>query len=103
MREIVKVKRGPAYDRSGWIIKSYPTIYATYDAAEAAAAAMPEPKAKTVAVDKPAERKIVSAPVQRDRQADRVARLTGLPTARATSRCHYCGQALRGGYCSECV
>lgn len=46
---------------------------------------------------------IAPAP-RRDRQADRVANLTGLPTPKATGRCHYCGQPLnRRGQCEECI
>ena len=45
-----------------------------------------------------------TTPVRRDRQADRVARLTGLPATTATGRCHYCNQPLgRDGRCAECV
>jgi hypothetical protein len=40
---------------------------------------------------------------QFDRQAERVARLTGLPAAPRTGRCHYCGQPLVNGHCAECV
>lgn len=45
------------------------------------------------------------APAPRvDRQAARVARLTGLPATRPTGRCHYCGQPLsRYGHCEECI
>ncbi len=40
----------------------------------------------------------------RDRSADRVAQLAGLPPARNDGRCHYCGMPLnRRGYCEECV
>lgn len=46
---------------------------------------------------------VVPAP-PRDRQADRVAHLAGLPAPKATGRCHYCGQPLnRRGQCEECV
>ncbi|WP_040793310.1 hypothetical protein [Nocardia paucivorans] len=40
---------------------------------------------------------------RRDRRADRVARIAGLPAAKADGRCHYCGLPLnRRGYCDEC-
>lgn len=40
---------------------------------------------------------------RRDRQADRVAAIAGLPATRPTGRCHYCGQPLTGGRCDECI
>lgn len=43
-------------------------------------------------------------PARRDRTADRVAALAGLPTPKADGRCHYCGLPLnRRGHCEGCV
>lgn len=45
-----------------------------------------------------------TVPPTRDRAADHVAHMIGLPPARNDGRCHYCGLPLnRRGYCEECV
>lgn len=97
--EIQKVRKGFAYDRNGFVIKGRAgTVYSTYEAAVEAAQAMPE-RTQRVATPAPAP---VQAP-QADHQAQRVSALTGLPAARATGRCHYCGLPLVHGECEECV
>lgn len=99
--EITKVKRGPAYPRSGYIIKGVPgrTIYGSYDEAHAAAQAMPEPTRPTQSQPTPTRRETP----RRDRQATSVAAAAGMPAPRPTGRCHYCGLPLTGGECEECI
>ncbi|MGX1762625.1 hypothetical protein ACWIGW_44485 [Nocardia brasiliensis] len=55
------------------------------------------------AIERHAQKPATAAP-RFDRQANRVAGLAGLPTPKATGRCHYCGLPLnRQGQCEECV